>query len=120
MFYEWANNPYRDMVYNDILLSHYKQASRELKIAGDGKEEIYSTFIGGSTDMGNVSHVVPSIHPFYSITDSAIIHTREFQAAAGNKCCRLKLSSSLHLLSISVCVIFNISNLNFKLFYQKK
>jgi len=32
-----------------------------------------------STDMGNVSHTVPSIHPMYSIGDgSQVNHTREF------------------------------------------
>ena len=31
----------------------------------------------GSTDMGNVSHVVPSIHPVYAI-GTAVNHTREF------------------------------------------
>ncbi|MDF2533471.1 MAG: amidohydrolase [Clostridia bacterium] len=36
----------------------------------------------GSIDMGNVSHVVPSIHPYISISDSALIaHTTEFRDA---------------------------------------
>lgn len=39
---------------------------------------------GGSTDMGNVSQVVPSIHPFIKIGDSGLTpHTREFLEAAG-------------------------------------
>ena len=36
----------------------------------------------GSTDMGNVSHVVPSIHPHYYITDVAA-HTHLFKEVAG-------------------------------------
>ena len=32
----------------------------------------------GSTDMGNVSYVVPSIHPKFEIGDGAGIHTRAF------------------------------------------
>ena len=36
---------------------------------------------GGSTDMGNVSHVVPSIHPMVGInSDSAVNHQKEFAA----------------------------------------
>ena len=35
-----------------------------------------------STDMGNVSHKVPSIHPVYSI-GSGINHTREFTKLSG-------------------------------------
>ncbi|MGI5836071.1 MAG: M20 family metallopeptidase [Chloroflexota bacterium] len=38
---------------------------------------------GGSTDMGSVSQVVPSIHPFLKIGDSSLTpHTREFLLAA--------------------------------------
>lgn len=41
---------------------------------------------GGSTDMGNVSQVVPAIHPFVKIGDSALTpHTREFLEAAGTE-----------------------------------
>ncbi len=42
-----------------------------------------TTVGSGSTDMGNVSQVVPSIHPFVKIGDSSLTpHTREFLAAA--------------------------------------
>jgi metal-dependent amidase/aminoacylase/carboxypeptidase family protein len=37
---------------------------------------------GGSSDMGNVSHVVPSIHPMLAIeTNGAVNHQLEFAAA---------------------------------------
>jgi metal-dependent amidase/aminoacylase/carboxypeptidase family protein len=37
----------------------------------------------GSTDMGNISSVIPSIHPFLSITAERVPwHSREFAAAA--------------------------------------
>ena len=32
----------------------------------------------GSTDMGNVSYVIPSIHPTYGIGSGEVIHTRKF------------------------------------------
>ena len=35
-----------------------------------------------STDMGNVSHVVPSIHPMYSIGTTAPNHSHAFTTAA--------------------------------------
>ena len=38
---------------------------------------------GGSTDMGNVSHVVPSIHTYFYIGSSSPIHTRTMAQAAG-------------------------------------
>jgi amidohydrolase len=41
---------------------------------------------GGSTDMGNVSQVAPSIHPFLKIGDPKLSpHTREFLEAAGTE-----------------------------------
>ena len=37
----------------------------------------------GSTDMGNVTSLVPGIHPFLSITDGPVAgHSIEFAAAA--------------------------------------
>jgi amidohydrolase len=36
----------------------------------------------GSTDMGNVSQVVPAIHPYIRVDPGLAIHTREFAAAA--------------------------------------
>lgn len=42
-------------------------------------------WIAGSTDMGNVSYVKPSIHPMYSIDTEAVNHSHGFTAAAGTK-----------------------------------
>lgn len=36
----------------------------------------------GSTDMGNVSQVVPAIHPYIRVAPGLAIHTREFAEAA--------------------------------------
>jgi metal-dependent amidase/aminoacylase/carboxypeptidase family protein len=40
----------------------------------------------GSTDMGNVSQVIPSIHPTVKIVEPGIaVHSREFAAAASSE-----------------------------------
>ena len=39
-------------------------------------------YLAGSTDMGNVSYVKPSIHPFFKI-GSAMNHTKDFTEVAG-------------------------------------
>ena len=39
----------------------------------------------GSTDMGDVSHVVPSLHPIYAIEAEAGNHTAQFTAAAATE-----------------------------------
>ena len=38
--------------------------------------------VAASTDMGNVSYIVPSIHPTYAIGSGEVNHTREFTAIA--------------------------------------
>ncbi|KAG1460007.1 hypothetical protein G6F46_006005 [Rhizopus delemar] len=38
--------------------------------------------VSASTDMGNISYVVPSLHPVYSIGTDAYNHTAEFSLAA--------------------------------------
>ena len=38
----------------------------------------------GSTDMGNVSYVKPSIHPFYKIDSPGMNHTEAFTKGAGD------------------------------------
>ncbi|MDW7673290.1 MAG: amidohydrolase, partial [Bacillota bacterium] len=42
---------------------------------------------GGSIDMGNVSQVVPAIHPYLSlgIPGGCVAHTKEFVQAVGSK-----------------------------------
>ncbi len=39
----------------------------------------------GSTDMGNVSQIVPSIHPIISISQGISVHSPEFAAAAASE-----------------------------------
>ena len=58
---------------NDILA---KLFGRNLKAFGvDFCESLQET---GSTDMGNVSYVVPAIHPMYTIGTGEVYHSREF------------------------------------------
>lgn len=42
-------------------------------------------YADGSTDVGNVSHVVPTIQPEIKIGDDVAAHTPEFAAAAGSE-----------------------------------
>jgi len=40
----------------------------------------------GSSDIGNVSHVIPAIHPYISICDDSIAgHSTEFAEASASK-----------------------------------
>ncbi|KAL8186249.1 UNVERIFIED_CONTAM: hypothetical protein K2H54_066613 [Gekko kuhli] len=41
--------------------------------------------LSGSTDFGNVTFVVPGIHPYFYIGSDALNHTEQYTAAAGSE-----------------------------------
>jgi amidohydrolase len=72
---------YRDMVNNMALARRF---GRHLEALGRTPRERDDTVGAGSTDMGDVSHVVPAIHPWLAIVDegAALCHEHRFAAAA--------------------------------------
>jgi metal-dependent amidase/aminoacylase/carboxypeptidase family protein len=75
----WNPKPYANMITNPVLSRLYTESTEALGIRMDPPDDSAS----GSTDMGNVSHVVPSIHPLFAIGTKAANHTRAFTEAAG-------------------------------------
>lgn len=75
------NHPYAEMIDNPVLVESYVAAA-----AATGRTVRPSDpdhRVVGSTDMGNVSHVVPSIHPMIRVAPPGVaIHTAAFAAAA--------------------------------------
>lgn len=70
---------YDEMCSNRALAESF---NRNLRLLGINKVVPVQTALG-SVDMGNVSRVVPSIHPWLTLGDGLEIpHTREFAAAA--------------------------------------
>ena len=63
------------MITNSTLAGLYEVNGVDLGVEFT-KDEAVLTSATGSTDMGNVSHVVPSIHPMYTINTTAVNHTR--------------------------------------------
>jgi amidohydrolase len=81
--YKWSKLQYTPMCNNLIMArlfaKNMRSLGREVKLADPSQ-------IFGSTDMGNVSQVVPSIHPFVAIAPTKITsHSTEFVAAAASK-----------------------------------
>ena len=74
---DWINEPYAEVLDNTPILDAYIKNSeaigRVVKAPiGDG--------VVGSTDLGNVSHVVPSIHPMVKVApEGTAIHTIDFE-----------------------------------------
>jgi amidohydrolase len=81
--YRWRESTYAPMKNNMILAGLFKQNLESL----GRKVETFDPRLGmGSTDMGNVSQVVPSIHATIAIAPpEVLIHTPEFAAAAASQ-----------------------------------
>ena len=80
--YRVTNPPYADMIDNPVLVGLYAANSEALgrrladPRAGDAR-------VVGSTDMGNVSYLVPAIHPMVKVAPQGVsIHTHEFTSHA--------------------------------------
>jgi amidohydrolase len=74
--------PYAEVRHDPDLAARY-QANAEALGRVFGDLGLVRSRGSGSTDMGNVSHLVPTIHPFIRIeTGGAVNHQPEFAAAA--------------------------------------
>ncbi len=82
MEHEWLDPAFADMVDNDPMIERYRA-----NLARTGRTLIdpqSMDAIIGSTDMGNVSHIVPSIHPMIAVSPPTVaIHTKDFVRYSG-------------------------------------
>ena len=70
---------YSNVVSNTKLVELYR---KHWLANGPVNPSISDDRVWASTDMGNISYVVPAIHPTFSIGTEANIHTRDFTASA--------------------------------------
>jgi len=81
--YNWGERSYSPMKNNANLAQLF---SENLQTLGRHVEAFDPRFGFGSTDMGNVSQVVPSAHPSVAIAaPEVVIHTPEFAQAAASE-----------------------------------
>jgi amidohydrolase len=77
----WKDIVYADMLDNQVMVDLYATNAREI-----GREVVdpaVGQAVVGSTDMGNVSYVVPSIHPMIQAAPLGVpIHTTAFAGHA--------------------------------------
>jgi metal-dependent amidase/aminoacylase/carboxypeptidase family protein len=81
----WEGHSYAEVRDNEVLAGAYAR-----NMAGLGRTvkdpRVTGQRVLGSTDMGNVSYLVPSIHPMVAVAPSGTpIHTREFAEHAGSE-----------------------------------
>ena len=76
--HEWIGAAYADMVTNNTIGTMYAHNALRLgRTVTDPRQGGHR--VVGSTDMGNVSHLVPSIHPMIASAPSGTsIHTKQF------------------------------------------
>ena len=80
--YRWDEARYATMVNNIPMAKLYQQNMRRFKrnpLLVENRDSF------GSTDMGNVSHLAPTIQPYVSVGAGALIHSHEFAEAAGSE-----------------------------------
>jgi len=80
--YKWDEARYATMRNNIPMAKLYQQNMRPLK-RNPLLTESSDAF--GSTDMGNVSHIIPTIQPYVGIARGTPIHTPEFAIAAASE-----------------------------------
>ncbi|CAL1535330.1 unnamed protein product [Lymnaea stagnalis] len=73
--------PYESLITNETLAKLYETNGA---LIGVEFPPVASKQILGSTDMGNVSHRVPSLHPTYNCGTQAVNHTKEFALASAS------------------------------------
>lgn len=83
--FEWIDPPYADMISVDAMVDLYAANARALgrEVADPSRPDMAGEAVVGSTDMGDVSYAVPSIHPMIKAAPAGTpIHTEAFGRAA--------------------------------------
>lgn len=82
---EWVDPPFSDLVSNDAMVDVYVANAATLgRTVADPATSDHP--VVGSTDMGDVSYVVPSIHPMIQAADDGVpIHTPAFAEFAATE-----------------------------------
>jgi metal-dependent amidase/aminoacylase/carboxypeptidase family protein len=75
---QWLDPAYLEMRDNGPLVERY--VANAARVGRDVVDpDVVGAAVVGSTDMGNVSHLVPSIHPMIQVAPAHVaIHTSEF------------------------------------------
>ena len=82
--FDWQKNTYADLVDNLPLLTSYVQNSAQL--GRDLTTDLLPGTGGGSTDMGNLSYLVPSIHPMLQVAPHGVsLHSAQFAEFTASK-----------------------------------
>jgi amidohydrolase len=78
MHVDWKEPTYADLVSNETMVGLYRENAAQMgRLVMDHRD--VPAAVVGSTDMGNISYEVPSIHPMIRVAPpTATIHSPEF------------------------------------------
>ncbi|CAK6446773.1 unnamed protein product [Pipistrellus nathusii] len=76
---------YYNVLPNKSLWKAYIENGEKLGIEFISEDDPVLNVSSGSTDFGNVSFVVPGIHPYFYIGSDALNHTEQYTEAAGSQ-----------------------------------
>ncbi|XP_009895884.2 xaa-Arg dipeptidase [Dryobates pubescens] len=79
-----GENDYYNVLPNKSLQRAYKENGKKLGIEFISDDCILNG-LSGSTDFGNVTFVVPGLHPYFYIGSEALNHTEQYTEAAGSQ-----------------------------------
>ncbi|UYV60510.1 hypothetical protein LAZ67_1001365 [Cordylochernes scorpioides] len=102
--YQFDKNSVDALLTNKVLANLYQKHAETLGVVFQDSDHGVIPFMA-STDMGNVSHVVPSIHPTYTIGTVAPNHSIAFAQAAGAPAAQeptLAAAKSMALLALDI------------------
>ncbi|KAH7983065.1 hypothetical protein HPB52_008964 [Rhipicephalus sanguineus] len=75
---------YKDFVHNTVLSKIYRKHGRRMGVRFEDDDMVKVHGTGASSDAGNVSHELPTLHPVFLIPASSGNHTRAFAEAANS------------------------------------
>ncbi|XP_067097676.1 peptidase M20 domain-containing protein 2-like [Osmerus mordax] len=81
---EFARNAFDNILRNTTLEDLYETNGKALGMEFTTDEEVLKNS-SGSTDFGNVSFIIPGIHPYFYIGTDALNHTEEYTIASGDE-----------------------------------
>ncbi|NWR71870.1 P20D2 protein, partial [Centropus unirufus] len=79
-----GENDYYNVLPNKSLQEAYKENGKKLGIEFVSEDCVLNS-LSGSTDFGNVTFIVPGLHPYFYIGSDALNHTEEYTEAAGSQ-----------------------------------
>ncbi|XP_031408391.1 peptidase M20 domain-containing protein 2 isoform X1 [Meleagris gallopavo] len=102
-----GKNDYYNVLPNKSLQKIYKENGKKLGIEFISEDCILNG-LSGSTDFGNVTFVVPGLHPYFYIGSDALNHTEQYTEAAGSQNAQFyALRTAKALAMTALDVIFN-------------